>query len=73
MHFSNFSGTLGLNGKRHCPSLAIVAFKRFPFLSVITKQVGLLNNLDGSESQNHISKTKTTHHLSFCFLVRWVK
>ena len=59
MHCLNFSGTFSLYGNRHWPSSAMVAFNKFPLASVITKQVGFVNNFEGSENQNHSNKPKS--------------
>ncbi len=54
----NFKGTCSFCGKRHCPSSAILAERRFPSLSSTTVLVLLLKRGEGSENQNHKRRDK---------------
>jgi hypothetical protein len=54
----NFSGTLSLYGKRHCPSAAMDAPSSWPASSSITKEVGELNSGLGRQRQTILKANK---------------
>jgi len=49
----NFDGIVLLIGNLHCPSSAILAESKFPFLSSKTVHVLLLKRLCGRQKKNH--------------------
>src|ERR1700712_5118515 len=58
MAFSNFSGTSCSIGKRHCPSEAMEAPRRFPCESSSTKQSGAGKSTLGSANQKMARELK---------------